>query len=79
MELNVWEEKRLTDWEENERIKFHFGKINDKVCATTKMKQKKILWKTKWGKKENAKSDLIVIEDDSLKQKTKEKKISNRR
>ena len=52
-------------------LNFTSKEINDQVCATTKMKQKKKLVKNKEQKRENVKSDLIMIEDDSLKQKQK--------
>ena len=52
-----------------EELNFTLKKINDQVCVTTKMKQKKkAREKQKVEKKENTKSDLIVIEDYSLKQ-----------
>ena len=53
-------------------MNFISEEINDQVCATTKMKRKKkAREKQRVEKKENVKSDLIVIEDDSLKQKQK--------
>ena len=56
-------------------LNFTSEEINDQVCATTKMKQKKkAREKQRVEKKENTKSDLIVIEDDSLKQKQKKTK-----
>ena len=58
-----------------EELNFTSEEINDQVCVTTKMKQKKkAREKQRVEKKENTKSDLIVIEDDSLKQKQKKTK-----
>ena len=69
--------KRPTIWGENWIIEFHFGRNQWSSMCNYKdeTKKKKTREKTKSGKKENAESDLIVIEDDSLKQ----KKISNKR
>ena len=51
-----------------EKLNFTSEEINDQVCAIIKMKRKKkLVKKQKVEKKENAESDLIVIEDDSLK------------
>ena len=51
-----------------EELNFTSEEINDQACATTKMKRKrKLVKKQRVEKKENAESDLIVIEDDSLK------------
>ena len=48
-----------------EEFDFTSNEINDQACATTKMKRKrKLLKKQRVKKKENAKSDLIVIKDD---------------
>ena len=56
-------------------LNFTSAEINDQVCAITKMKlKKKTREKQKVEKKESVKSDLIVIENDSLKQKQKKTK-----
>ena len=44
------------------------------MCNYKDKTKKKIREKTKNGKKRNAESDLIVIEDDSLKQKQNKRK-----
>ena len=57
-----------------EELNFTSEEINDQLYATTKMKKKKLVKKQRVKKKENADSDLIVIEDDSLKQKQTKRK-----
>ena len=78
---NSMSEKKNDSLLENkmEELNFTSEEINDQVCVTTKMKQKKSLWKTKSRKERKCK---IWFDNDwrrFSKTKTKQNKILNKR